>query len=43
MEEPTMRIVRFADAIDVPWNGDFPDSDMSASEEFLKWFLKPIS
>ena len=29
-----MRIVRFAEAIDVPWTGDFPDGDVFASEEF---------
>jgi 2-keto-4-pentenoate hydratase/2-oxohepta-3-ene-1,7-dioic acid hydratase in catechol pathway len=34
MEEPIMRIVRFAEAIDLPWVGDFPDGDVFASEEF---------
>jgi len=29
-----MRIVRFAEAIDVPWAGDFPDGDIFTSEEF---------
>ena len=31
-----MRIVRFAEAIDLPWAGDFPDGPMFTTEEFAE-------